>query len=77
MEAIFSPTVQMKELDSSEAKKFTQEQLGSQWQSWDSPWSSYSSKSEFLNILKHCLVESGTREALEGSLITQMLWQLF
>lgn len=66
MEAILSPIVQMKELDSTKAKRFAQEQIDSQWQSWESPWGSYNSKSEFSNILKHCLVEPGTGEGLGG-----------
>lgn len=60
----------MKELDSTETKKLAWEQMVSKQQSWDSHWSGDSSKSEFLSVLKHCLVESGTREDLEGCIGT-------
>lgn len=63
---IISRIVQMKELDSTETKKLAQNQIASKRQSWDSPWASHNSKSEIWIILKRCLVESGTREALEG-----------
>lgn len=70
MEAIISPIVQMKELDSTETKKLAREQMVSKRQSWDSHWSGCISKSEFLSFLKHCLVESGTREDLEWNIGT-------
>lgn len=70
MEAIISPIVQMKELDSTETKKLAREQMVSKQQSWDSHWSGYSSKSEFLSVLKHRLVGSGAREDLEWSIGT-------
>ena len=65
MEVIISRIVQTKELDSTETKKLAQDQIVSKWQSWDSHWASHNSESEILIILKHCLVEPGTREALE------------